>query len=118
MTTEIDGTVYLLEDGVKRGVGDLRLELLNENYEVVAETVSSWDGFYIIPGVIAGEYWLRVSPEQLQRLGLRDTGTRIVTISGDGSFINGMDLLVAVPEKNRVLKNQGVNKQDVKETAH
>lgn len=100
MTTEIDGTVYLLEDGVKRGVGDLQLELLNENYEVVAETVSSWDGFYIIPGVIAGEYWLRVSPEQLKRLGLRDTGTRIVTISGDGSFINGMDLLVAVPAKN------------------
>lgn len=99
MTTEIDGTVYLLENGTTRGIGDLRLELLNENYEVVAETVSSWDGFYIIPGVIAGEYWLRVSPEQLQRLGLKDTGTRVLTVSGDGSFVNGIDLLVAAPTK-------------------
>lgn len=94
MTTEIDGTVYLWEDGLTRGIGDLRLELLNEQYEVIAETTSSWDGFYIIPGVVAGDYWLRVSPQQLRRLGLNDTGTRMITVSGDGEFMSGVDLLI------------------------
>ncbi|PXX98333.1 hypothetical protein CR157_08435 [Halomonas sp. LBP4] len=94
MTTEIDGTVYLLEDGVERGIGDLKLELLNDQQEVVARTTSSWDGFYIVPGVIAGDYRLRLSPQQLQRLGLTDTGTRELTVSGDGSFISGVDLRV------------------------
>ena len=94
MTTEIDGTVYLLESGIGRGIGDLKLELLDEQHEVVAETTSSWDGFYIIPGVVAGEYWLRVSPEQLQRLNLTDTGMRSLTVTGDGTFVSGIDMLV------------------------
>ena len=94
LTTEIDGTVYLYEDGVTRGMGGLELELLDDKYNVVAQATSSWDGFYIIPGIIAGEYWLRVSPKQLQRLGLNDTGTRVLVVAGDGEFINGIDLLL------------------------
>lgn len=94
MTTEIDGTVYLLEAGIGRGIGDLKLELLDEQHQVVAETTSSWDGFYIISGVIAGDYWLRVSPEQLQRLELTDTGMRSLTVLGDGTFVSGIDMLI------------------------
>lgn len=102
MTTEIDGTVYLFEHENKRGIGDMQLELLDERMEIVGQITSSWDGFYIIPGVVAGDYLLRVSPEQLQRLGLTDTGTRMITVSGDGTFISGMDLLV-VPNKAKVI---------------
>ena len=94
LTTEIDGTVYLLENGVERGIGDLKLELLNDQHEVVGETTSSWDGFYIVPQVVAGEYWLRISPQQLQRLGLTGTGGHKITVSGDGSFISGMDFII------------------------
>lgn len=94
MSTEIDGTVYLYEDGVVRGMGGLELELSNEDNIVVASITSSWDGFYIIPDVFAGEYWLRVSPEQLRRLGLKETGIRVLTVAGDGEFISGVDLLL------------------------
>lgn len=94
LTTEIDGTVYLLENGVERGIGDLELELLNDQHEIVGETTSSWDGFYIVPQVVAGEYWLRISPQQLRRLGLTDTGWHILTVSGDGSFISGVDFII------------------------
>ncbi|MCE9681499.1 hypothetical protein [Halomonas alkalisoli] len=94
MATEIDGTVYLLENEVERGIGDIELELLNDRQEVVARTTSSWDGFYIVPGVIAGDYRLRISPQQLQRLGLSDSGTKKLTVLGDGDFISGIDLRV------------------------
>jgi hypothetical protein len=43
---------------------------------------------------VAGEYRLRISPQQLQRLSLTDTGTRELSVSGDGSFISGIDLMV------------------------
>ena len=95
MTTEIDGTVYRLEGGVERGIGDIELELLNDRQEVVARTTSSWDGFYIVPGVIAGDYQLRLSPQQLQRLGLSDSGPIKLSASGDGSFISGVNLIVS-----------------------
>jgi hypothetical protein len=94
LTTEIDGTVYLQENGVERGIGDLELELLNDQHEIVGETTSSWDGFYIVPQVVAGEYWLRISPQQLRRLGLTDTGGHKLTVSGDGSFISGVDFII------------------------
>lgn len=95
MTTEIDGTVYLQEGGVERGIGDLKLELLNDRQETVAEATSSWDGFYIVSGVVAGDYQLRISPQQLQRLGLMDTtGSRKLSVSGDGAFISGMDMII------------------------
>lgn len=100
LTTEIDGTVYLLENGVERGIGDLDLELLNDQHEVVGETTSSWDGFYIVSQVVAGEYWLRISPQQLRRLGLTDTGVRKLTVSGDGSFISGVDFVI-VPDRRQ-----------------
>lgn len=104
LTTEIDGTVYLYEDGLKRGMGGLELELLDDKYNLVAQTASSWDGFYIIPGIVAGEYWLRVSPAQLQRLGLNDTGTRVVVVVGNGEFINGIDLLITTKVNKSGLK--------------
>ncbi|MBD3896939.1 hypothetical protein IEI94_13870 [Halomonas sp. ML-15] len=94
MTTEIDGTVYLREDGIERGVGDLELQLLNDRQETVGQATSSWDGFYIISGVAAGDYGLRISPQQLQRLNLADAGTRELSVSGDGAFISGIDLMV------------------------
>jgi hypothetical protein len=94
LTTEIDGTVYLLENNVERGIGDLDLELLNDQHEVVGKTTSGWDGFYIIPQVAAGEYRLRISPQQLRRLGLTDTGMHMLTVSGDGSFISGVDFII------------------------
>lgn len=94
LTTEIDGTVYLLENDVQRGIGDLDLELLSARHEVVGETTSSWDGFYIVSQVVAGEYWLRVSPKQLQRLGLTSSGMRKLAVSGEGSFISGVDFVI------------------------
>jgi hypothetical protein len=97
LSTEIDGTTYLLENGVKRGIGDVDLELLNGQNEVVGKAKSSWDGFYIVPNVIAGEYWLRISPQQLQRLGLTNTSMHTITVSGDGSFISGIDFII-VPD--------------------
>ncbi|WP_404295771.1 hypothetical protein [Halomonas sp.] len=95
MSTEIDGTVYLLEEGVERGIGDIALELLNDQQEVVARATSSWDGFYIVPGVIAGDYRLRISPEQLQRLNLSDSGAIELSVSGDGTFISGVNMTVS-----------------------
>ncbi|OEY65263.1 carboxypeptidase-like regulatory domain-containing protein [Marinobacter sp. X15-166B] len=98
MTSEIDGTVYLLSGAEERGVGGVQLELLDERMDVIAQTTTAWDGFYIVPAVPPGDYWLRVSPEQLRRLNMEDTGFRVVTVPANGDFVSGMDLWVVSPE--------------------
>jgi hypothetical protein len=91
MTGEIDGTVYLVENHVKRGIGDVSVELVDTRHNVIAQTKTASDGYYIVPTVPPGKYLLRISREQLARLKLTDTGMHMITMSSDGTFINGVD---------------------------
>ncbi|WP_341936438.1 SPOR domain-containing protein [Marinimicrobium sp. C2-29] len=98
VTTEIDGTLSLWEDNTARGIGGIKMELLNVDMTVVGEATTAWDGFYIVPRVPSGEYYLRVSPEQLNELGLRDTGFRVLEVSANEGYISGVDMLVLRPQ--------------------
>lgn len=95
LTSEIDGTVYLVEKTSRRGIGDVVIELLDSDGKLVSAIKSSSDGYYIVPAVVQGRYSLRVSPQQLQQLGLIDPGVRAITITPDGKFINGVDFLLS-----------------------
>jgi hypothetical protein len=94
ITGEIDGTTYFLSKGNSRPIGDLHLELVDARRKVVAAMRSASDGYYVITGVLPGEYWLRVAPDQLKRLGLCDTGMHVITIKPDGTVLNGRDFYV------------------------
>ena len=92
VTGEVDGTTYLLRKGARRPVGELQLELVDAAHKVVATITSAADGYYVMTGIFPGKYVLRVSPEQLQRLGLMDPGAQAITIGADGTVLNGRDL--------------------------
>jgi hypothetical protein len=94
ITGEIDGTTYLMEDGARRAIGDLELELVDRRQQVVAAAKSASDGYFVVPSVLPGTYTLRVSQQQLRRLNLSDQGAQTVTISPDGKFVNGRELYV------------------------
>jgi outer membrane usher protein FimD/PapC len=98
MTSEIDGTVYLEENGKTRGIGNALLELVNERGEVVTKERSAADGYYIVPAVKPGRYTLRLSAEQLRHLGLVANQSHTIDVQADGHFVNGIDFtLRAVP---------------------
>lgn len=94
LTGEIDGTTYIVEDGKERAIGDIELELLDDAGKVAARATSASDGYYIVPAVPPGEYRLRIAREQLARLKLEDTGTRLITMGKDGQVVSGVDLYV------------------------
>ncbi|MDP1885805.1 MAG: hypothetical protein Q8L17_05020 [Polaromonas sp.] len=95
LTSEIDGTVYLVENNnTRRGIGDVVIELLDSNRRVVTTIKTSSDGYYIVPAIPQGRYYVQVSLEQLRRFGLVDPGVREITILPDGKFINGVDFLL------------------------
>lgn len=99
MTSEIDGTVYLVKKDTKRGIGNMLLELVAGEDNVVARATSAWDGFYIVPAVPPGDYLLRISPQQLKQLNLTDPGMRTVTVSPDGAFVNGVDFFLTAGKR-------------------
>ena len=91
LTAEIDGTVYLTTDTGKRGIGNARLQLLDTDGKVLAETRTSSDGYYIMPSVKPGRYQLRMEPEQLAGLGLVADRTADIEVNSKGDFVYGMD---------------------------
>ncbi len=90
-TSEIDGTVFLVANGRRRGIGDALLELVDGAGAVVASTRSSGDGYYLLHQVMPGRYTLRISPEQAEKLQLQGTLARPLAVPVDGDFINGQD---------------------------
>ncbi|MDP2258027.1 MAG: hypothetical protein Q8K05_18550 [Polaromonas sp.] len=95
LTSEIDGTVYMVEKTARRGMGDVVIELLDIDRRVVSSIKSSSDGYYIVPAVAQGRYHLRVAPEQLKQFDLINPGEREIAILPDGKFINGVDFLLS-----------------------
>lgn len=55
---EISGTIYgVMPDGTREPLPDVEILLVNpETEEIVAETISEFDGFYIIPSLRIGTY--------------------------------------------------------------
>lgn len=93
MTSEIDGTVYTLDRGVRRGVGGVEFELHDRHGAVVRRATSASDGFYIVPAVPPGEYLL-VSPDHIRRFLREDTGVRLIRVPADGEFVSGVDFVL------------------------
>jgi hypothetical protein len=99
VTGEIDGTTSLLgPEGKRRPAGDLQLELVDSQRNIVAKVASGPDGYFVLSNVAPGDYLLRVAPEQLKRLRLHDLGMHLVSVSRDGSFVNGRELYVEADE--------------------
>ncbi len=99
LTGEVDGSTYLYANGARRAIGDLQLELVDMSRKVVATMTSAADGYFVITGIFPGDYFLRISPEQLKRLGLTDTGMHLITIDKDGTILNGRDLDVRAKDE-------------------
>ncbi|SFD77664.1 carboxypeptidase-like regulatory domain-containing protein [Massilia yuzhufengensis] len=99
LTGEVDGSTYLYANGTRRAIGDLKLELVDASGKVAATISSAADGYFVMTGIFPGEYLLRVSREQLKRLGLTDTGMHVITIGRDGTVLNGRDVDVRAEDE-------------------
>ena len=69
-TGEVDGTVQIERGGQNLPLPGIRLQVLDKDGKVVAQTLSGYDGSFFVQGVRLGGFTLRADPEQLTRLHL------------------------------------------------
>jgi hypothetical protein len=91
---EIDGAVRYAEGEGTRGLPGLQVELLDAVQTVVARTRSGANGYFTLPDVPPGDYWLRLAPAQLRQLQLADPGPQALTVPAGGAYLNGRDFVV------------------------
>ena len=94
ITGEVDGIVYLQRDTAVKVVSNVMLELVDSEGEIVLQTKSAFDGFYLFMMVPPGQYIVRISPEQVKRLNLEPPADRQVVIEGDGTIVSGVDFII------------------------
>jgi len=91
LTGEIDGTVYLERNGQKQGAGNVTIEIVDENNQVVRSIETAYDGFYIISDIPIGQFRARVAQKHLKKLRVVGDKTQPININIDERYINGID---------------------------
>lgn len=96
MASDVEGMVYLQDKQNRRAVGDVQLEVVNLKQEIVARSQSASDGYYLFSSVPPGEYFIRVSPKQLQQLNLQPIAAHALTITGkDGNVLRVPEFILS-----------------------
>jgi hypothetical protein len=95
---EVTGTAYRRRANGSEPASGVDVEVVNEAGAVEKTARSAYDGFFDIPGLPPGSYRLRVSPAQMERLGLVPPEARAFTVAPSGSILDGLDLVIVDPE--------------------
>ena len=95
---EVTGTVRLLRDGKTHEAAGVSVQLVDKSGAVAGEARTAYDGFYDITMIVPGDYDVRISPRQAQRLSLVAPAPRRVTIASTGTILDGIDLLLVAGE--------------------
>ena len=82
------------EEHETREAGDVELELVEPDGDIVARTSSEFDGFFVFERVPFGVYEVTMSLEQSERLNLElPEGVR-VELSLENDIIEGLELII------------------------
>jgi hypothetical protein len=88
---EIDGTVVLTKEDKTIPAGRVKIEAVNSKGQVIRTTTTEYDGFYVLTNVPLGDYIVRVSPTQLDKLNLESEVVSSIKLSADDQFRSGVD---------------------------
>lgn len=94
-TTDVEGMAYIASGkNTRTEAANVMIQALDKDGKVVRETRSAYDGYYLLEGLPVGEYTVRVSPEQAERLGFSGTEEHRLVIDGSQESISHLDIVV------------------------
>ena len=91
-TGEIDGMVVFGSVEDESLVGNIELELLDENSEVVATTRTEFDGFYLFELIPLGHYRVRVAQNVIERFATRKAQSQKLQLTDAEPVMSGVNL--------------------------
>ncbi|MGA2081508.1 MAG: hypothetical protein ABSH53_12990 [Holophaga sp.] len=94
----VDGTTRILQDGKKEELPGLEVELVDAKGRQCKVQRSAYDGYFEFDDVPVGTYTLRVTAAEAARMHIKPV-ERPIVVQPDKTFLDGMDLVVEVPEQ-------------------
>jgi len=109
---EIEGVITIERDDNKQLPGRyIPLQILNDQGEIVLETESEYDGFYLFAAVTPGEYSVVINPHYLKNKDLVMATDHRATILGDGTIVRGLDFTLLSEKEAATLTLQPNNSE-------
>ena len=93
---DVEGTVYLISDDSSRGAANLKLNIVNDTGEVVAEARTESDGYFYVTKLAPGDYRVVLDDTYLKRNSLTLENAEIAfnaPENGDVIFLDDIKLL-------------------------
>lgn len=91
---EINGTARIRRESGTQEFGGLELVLSRPSGEKLRSLRSAYDGFFEFRDLPLGDYVLRVSPEDVRRLKLKEPPSRSYHLDTRKNFLEGQDFIV------------------------
>ncbi len=96
---EIEGIVYTINDkDVQIPISRSSIELLDSNGVVKYQAETEFDGYYLLAGVTAGNYVLRMNASYLDKMRLKAPPPVSIRISNETGLLSGTDFYLEPKE--------------------
>ena len=109
---EIDGNVYVESKNKTIDGRYVPIELLDILGNVVLETDTEFDGFYLFSSIKPGSYQLRIKPSYLIRKNVSQSSKHNIKIKGDGTIVRGEDIILS--RNIEVIKSESSDTSSIK----
>jgi cell division protein FtsN len=91
---EITGMIMLEEEGSRKGLSRIIVNIHNENNTIYGRALTEEDGYFSYFGLVPGKYHARIDTAQLRRLKMISVPDSVpfdITASTEGDYVEGID---------------------------
>ncbi len=100
---EVSGTVYIKGKADKEGIGRIIINIYNDSNQLVAKTLTEYDGYFNYLGLAPGKYSVSVDISQLAKIDMQTNTPEIqftIQSKREGDIVDGLDLIITPIEKD------------------
>lgn len=97
VTVEAEGSVNIIRSGHKVPMAGLPMEIIDPQGSVVASATSEFDGFYVIEGLLDGDYHLSINPHALEKLKVSSFQPQAFSVLADDGVVY-LDPILLTPD--------------------
>ena len=93
---EVSGMVYFEDAQGRRGLGRIRVQIMNEQEDVVAQFLTEGDGYFTYLGLEPGKYTAMIDQEQLEVLDFKSSEVQSfnIEVSEFGDIVDDIELIL------------------------
>jgi hypothetical protein len=90
--SEVEGHAYFRSGDSNSAVSNVQLQLIDSKGEVIGSVKTEYDGYFFLEDIPAGDYHIRIEPDQAKKLGIELAAPVAVKAAASGGLVGDIDV--------------------------